>query len=351
MSIKNTIKSGLVGLVLTASTNANADDARRATPEQIQVPVWTNSQASMQTTVNSDDKNDWGMQYKLIEGGAIVLIEPVRGQPGSCFYGLDGFPQKYNFPADVRTSDLKLERSEMIVNLSETNPERQFYFPCNILPTPETPNTVYVPGPVVEKEVPAGDVSVGVGYVMIKTPAEELYNFDGFLHGGKAWVHFQPKNARWYFGPEVMFYGNEGSATKGLEVPAVDGPLAGQLVMKGTNDYSLSLMGIGAGFTGGIMVANGEKFRFGLELQSGFMHDWMTRELTERSAHYINGMIVEGTDISNTTADAESNFNIYNAIALHPEFYGVGLTLGAGARTNFVGTPQPMVNAGISYRF
>ena len=44
------------------------------------------------------------------------------------------------------------------------------------------------------------------------------------------------------------------------------------------------------------------------------MLDLMAKELTEKSAYYINGNLVEGTSISNTSADDETAVNMYTEL-------------------------------------
>ena len=158
MTIENKLRTLAFGTALVAAANnAYADNqAQPATAGQFANVLYINGNA---TNASQANRNDWNKQVELISGNATeratVLIKPVQGQPGFCFYGLDGFPQKYDFPADARTLDGTLEKTEMIVNLSETNPDRMFYFPCDLVAKPETPQVIYVPGPVVPQLVPS----------------------------------------------------------------------------------------------------------------------------------------------------------------------------------------------------
>ena len=351
MKLEELLRAGLFSAVVAASNGAYAAEAQVATPEQVTALKQTNDNA---TKASENNQEDWAQQKKLIEEDhATVLIKPAKNHPGFCHYGLDGFPQKYNLPADARTKDGKLEKAEYVLNLAETNPKRKFYFPCDLKADPETvtPKIVLVPGPaeVIEKEVPSVFVSAGAGYVQLLTEADEKYDFSGTLRGGKAFVTLHPLNTNWYFGSEAMVYGSQSSALENIEVPAKDGPLEGQLVMKGTNEYSLSALGMGLGLVGGYHFWDEEETGMSAEVYAGFMHDWITKELTEKSAHYINGKLVEGTDISNTTSDTESQWNVYHGAGLRLNLSDFCIIPNLGFRTNLSNSISPMGGLSVGY--
>ena len=358
MKLKNIIEKIVPLIILSATNTVYASEAQKATPEQVAFVRTINDSAAAES---QNHLEDWANIKKLIDKNNVtILIQPVQYQSGSCVYGLDGYPQildsKYK---DPRSENGSIELSEMILNYSVNgkeikpngtiNPNARFFFPCNLkaetaqtAQTAQTPEMVYnipmvavpVPGPVIEKEVPAGKFSAGVGYLHLSLSADNAYGSDGQLHGGKASVTFQPRESNWYFGSEAMVYGNHASNTQYIKVPAVNGPLVGKLIMKGANEYSLQTLGIGLGFAGGYPFLNRSKVGMGLEWSSGLMHDWVTKELTETSAHYVNGNLLEGTNISNTSSDTESKVNFYNTLGLRLKLPNVCVIPYGGIRTN-----------------
>lgn len=335
MKLDDLIKTMIVPAVFTVNT-AYATEAKNATPEQVANVIQTNDSTDILVSQNNVD--DWHQQRNLIDNNqAAVLIQPIQDKSGYCEVGLDGFPQKYDLPADKRTKDGKLEKAEMILNLSEPNRAKQFYFPCDL--KAETPKLNGVSDPKLqteEKDLPSLTFSPGAGYLQIFTADDDQFDFAGNLYGGSLFLNVQPSFTNWYWGGRFLGYGNASSATKNIEVPAAEGPLAGQLVMRGVNDYSLESLGIGIGSTFGYMIPFDEKEQFGigLELENGIMHDWVTRKLTESSAHYINNNIVEGTDISNHSDNTETSFYGYGMGGLRIKLPYVCLNLSGGVRTN-----------------
>lgn len=349
MKLDDLIKTMIVPAVFAANT-AYATEAKIATPEQVANVILTNDPTDILVSQNNVD--DWHQQRNLIDNNqAAVLIQPVQDKPGYCEVGLDGFPQKYDLPADKRTKDGKLEKAEMILNLSEPNHAKQFYFPCDLKAETLKPNGAPVPQlQTEEKDLPSLTFSPGAGYLHIFTAGDEKFDFAGNLYGGSLFLNVQPSFTNWYWGGRFLGYGNASSATKNIEVPAVEGPLAGQLVMRGVNDYSLETLGIGVGSTFGYMIPFDEKglFGIGLELENGIMHDWVTRELTESSAHYINNNIVEGTDISNHSDNTDTSFYGYGMGGLRIKLPYVCLNLSGGVRTN-LDNVYGMFGAGAAY--
>ena len=352
MKLDDLVKTMIVPAVFAANT-AYATEAKVATPEQIANVIQTNDSTDILVSQNNVD--DWHQQRNLIDNNqATVLIQPVQDKPGYCEVGLDGFPQKYDPPADKRTKDGKLEKSEMILNLSEPHRAKQFYFPCDLkaeTPKPNVPNGVVIPQKTEEKDLPSLTFSPGAGYLQIFTAADEKYNFAGDLYGGSLFLNVQPSFTNWYWGGRFLGYGNVSSATENIEVPAAEGPLDGQLVMRGVNDYSLESLGIGIGSTFGYMIPLGEKglFGIGLELENGIMHDWVTRELTENSAHYINNNIVEGTNISNPSDNTETSFYGYGMGGLRIKLPYACLNISGGIRTNNLNNVYGMFGVGAAY--
>ncbi|MEK6809772.1 MAG: hypothetical protein AABY40_03795, partial [Nanoarchaeota archaeon] len=142
MRLENIVKM-IVPAVFTANT-AYANEAKVATPTEIASVIMSNDSAS---DVTEGNKQDWDQQKRLIQDGyAVVLIEPIEAKPGYCEVGLDGFPQKYDLPADTREKDGELRKAELILNLGENNPENKFNFPCDLkAETPKKNQTAAMP--------------------------------------------------------------------------------------------------------------------------------------------------------------------------------------------------------------
>lgn len=305
-------------------------------------------------------KPDWDKFVELMNAGEPVVIKQDRN--GKTYFGVDGWGQVLDREhQQLSTRNGELDLSERIPNYSipyeaRTKPVDAHYAwdGLPLLPNSNPDDLLIivpvmpyaVPGP--EKEVAPGLWSFNVGYLHIFTPAEEQSGFSGQLFGGKAGLTFQPRQTNWYFGPEVMVYGNESSAEQEFAVPATTGPLAGQLVMQGTAQPSLFNLGFGAGFTGGYMLENDNHFGIGLELHSGIMVDLITRELLENSANYVNGVFLEGTDISNTTGDVEHKVDLYNGLGARVKFGEFCVTPEFAVRTNF-NQIDPMYSVSLGY--
>ncbi|MDP3699034.1 MAG: hypothetical protein Q8R47_05600 [Nanoarchaeota archaeon] len=336
MTIENIVRKIVVPLTFIANT-AYAQEAKVATPEQIVEVKKINNLA----VTSRDNDTDWLHQEQLIDSGKVtVLIQPVEEKPGYCIVGLDGFPQKYNLPADERTKDGKLEKAESILNLAEKDPSKKFYFPCDLKAAPETPNPIPDPdAPLAstKKKSSDGKLNVGVGYLYVGTAKDETTGFNGNMHGGSINLTYQPKKKLPYLGIALSGYGNGSSTSQDIAVPAADGPLAGKLVMKGSDEYSLQTLGLGLGLIVGGEVATNENntFGFGLEGHAGVMHDWVTRKFGESSAQYVNGNLVEGTNISNHSDKTDTQFLMYNQVGARFRFGDFCLTPTVGLRTNF----------------
>ncbi|MDO8510780.1 MAG: hypothetical protein Q7S55_01295 [Nanoarchaeota archaeon] len=367
MKLENIVKAGIFSALVAASNDAYAQEAKTATPQEIIDVTKINDNA---TDVDVDNKDDWNQQKKLIEGGyATVLIQSVEDKPGLCVMGLNGFPQIYDKDyKDARAaSDNIIEPEERILNLAEQNRENRFYFPCDrkaetpkqnppTPTTPTTPITPIVPGPVpkpvpeISKKLPFLIFSPGASYIQIWGAEDATYDNSGILHGASLSLTVQPSFTNWYFGGRFSGYGNASSTSVDIDVPATEGPLAGQLVMKGKNDYSLENFGIGAGSIVGYMIPIDKKGRWGigLELEHGIMHDRATREFMESSAHYINDNLVEGTNISNHSDDADTQIYGYLTPGLRIKFPFVCGTFSSGIRTDLSDVHR-MFSAGIAY--
>lgn len=329
--MKNTIKNGLCSLVLGASSLLSNDvyaQAQVATPEQIKVVKQKNNIAKS----SPKNKLDWSHQKRLIDSGKVtVLIEAVKGQPGYCYMGLDGCTQAYEEALcnKERTKDGQLELGEYILNFAEKDPAKKFYFPCDLKAEP-TPINPGVPGPV-EKKNPwkNGKLGVGIGYQFMGAAKDEATKSDGTLHGASIQLTYTPSEKKLpWLGVALSGVGNWSGADQDLEVPAVDGPLAGKLVMKGKDEYRLQTIGLGLGFIVGGEVYTNEKnsFGFGLEANNGIVYEWATHKFGENSAQYINGNLVEGTDISNHSDLVETNISLYNQLGARLRFGNFCLT-------------------------
>ena len=314
---------------------------------------------------NDQRKKDWEKYLELIGADEEVVVKQTDGKT---YFGLDGWGQVLDPKHQQRsTENGVLDLSERIPNYTipkfsiEKPEDRHYAFmglpllqqePKQAEPFEETYTVpvaiVPVPGPVIEKEVSAGEISIGAGYLQIYAASDEKYGFNGQLYGGKAWLTFQPRETNWYFGPEIMAYGNSASAAQNVEIPAKDGPLAGELTLEGTNEYSLSVFGLGTGFISGYMVAEKNNFGLGLELHSGIMLDLMARELTEKSAYYINGNLVEGTSISNTSADDETAVNMYTELGAKIKLSALCFGPAVGMRKD-AGRVDPLYSMSIGY--
>ena len=109
MKLENIVKTGIFSALMAAASNAPAQEANQeATPQESLAIYQKNDNA---TNASKDEQKDWSQQKKLIdEGHATVLIQPVKDKPDYCVVGLDGFPQRYEPPADKRTDDMILEK-------------------------------------------------------------------------------------------------------------------------------------------------------------------------------------------------------------------------------------------------
>ena len=348
---KNIVTAGIISASVFTSPNVYAQ-AQKATPEQInEVKRIDNTTPSTQ-----DNDEDWYAQQKLINSGLVdVLIQPVKEQPGYCIIGLDGCNKVYEIShcQKERTKNGQLELGELIVNFSQQDPKNKFYFPCD-LKTPETPTVPNqeptVPGPNGTGKKSKGKVSVGAGYLYVGTAKDEATQFDGNMHGGEVYITYNPKKGLPWFGVALDAYGSWNGLDHDLDVPAVDGPLAGKLVMKGMNEYSLQTIGLGANLlVGGDVYTNqSNTFGLGIEGLTGIMHDWRHHKFGESSAQYINGNVVEGSNISNHSDQIDSQFFMANRLGLRFRFGDFCFTPNAGFRTNFSAI-YPVAGANLGY--
>ena len=67
---------------------------------------------------------------------------------------------------------------------------------------------------------------------------------------------------------------------------------------------------------GNLYANKNNSFGFGLEGHTGVMHDWATGKFSESSAQYINGNLVEGTNISNHSDAIDTQLFMYNQLGL-----------------------------------
>ncbi len=355
MKLENIVKM-FVPAVFAANTAYAIEAAKVATPEEIVAVRKINNNVPRDVPVSKNNEEDWSKQEDLMTSGKVrVLIEPVADQSGYCIIGLDGFPQVYDLSrVDKRAKNGKLAEEELILNLAEKDPAKRFYFPCDRkaeVPKPTIPVSPTPITPEPTKELPSLTFSAGAGYVQIWGNEDATYGHSGILRGGKLHLTVQRSDVKgWYWGGTAMGYYGEGSNSVDINVPATEGPLAGQLAMIGKNDYTLEQFGIGVGSMFGYMFnfENKGRFGLGLELEHGFMYDRVTREFMESSAHYINGNLVEGTTISNNSDDADTQFYTYLMPGLRAKFPFVCLNLAGGFRTNFSDV-DGMINAGIAY--
>ena len=339
MKLENIVKTGIFATTLAVSGNLYATEAQVATPEQIKVVKQKNNIA-ISTPKN---EKDWRYQEQLIDSGKVtVLIKPVKGQPGYCYMGLDGFPQKYDLPADPREKDGELRKAEMILNFAEKDPAKKFYFPCDLkaseTPSVPDPDGPIVPGPKGTEKSSQGKFGVSIGYLAMGTAKDPETESKGVMHGGIVKLTYQfPKKGRPWVGAALAAAGDWSGINQDLEGTATEGPLAGRLTMKGTNEFSYQPLSLGVGIVvGGEAYAN-EKNTFGLGIEglSMLMHDWEHHKFGESSAQYIDGKIVEGSDISNHSDRIDHNLFMAHQLGLRLRFSNFCLTPSAGFRTNF----------------
>src|SRR3989344_670768 len=127
MTIEKILRNVTAAAVISGASEASAQEvkAREATPEEtttvfIVNDCFINDNDGPYTAASKENKEDWYQQKNLINTLQVtVLIQPSELYPGLCNFALDGFPQKYDLPVDTRTKDGMIEKSEMILNLSE----------------------------------------------------------------------------------------------------------------------------------------------------------------------------------------------------------------------------------------
>ena len=352
MNSKDLLRAGILAAGIAASDNTNASDnlAREASSEQVGNVFRVNDDINVFTT--EENLEDWYHQKKLIHFGEKVLYQPVENYPGFCEFALDGYIQVYdvNFKDRFRSANGKIDLGEQILNLAELNPEKKFLFPCD-LKSEITPNIVVVPGPgeTVEKKVSTGTFSPGLGYVHTFIDPEENGNI-AYLPGAELSFTYQPRKSNWYFGPYVAMYGNADSTSIPVSSAAAEGPLAGQLVLRGENNYDTTIFGGALGFiVGRDLYHNKNDFGVGLEVYAALMPQWTTTEFTEKSAYFINDAIVEGSAISNANDDKEFNFFVSNGVGLRVEGPHFFVTPSMRFRTNFDSLDDAIIGLSAGY--
>ncbi len=352
-------KSSMIAPALAAALYCNSAVAQQPTQQELAASMTTINSIYFLQNPNDPRKKDWNKFVELIQKGEKIVLRQTAD--GKTFFGLDGWGQVLD-PEYQQDSTLNgfLDNSEKVPNytvlyVKGTKPEDVNYAFEGLPMLPENLPQMTIPVAIVpvpqilevEKE-PNFKVGLGVGFVNTFSPEEETYDFDGKLYGGKIFATFQPKGSNFYFGPEFMLFGNRSSAENSISAPAASGPLAGELVLNGANNYSLEALGIGAGLTAGYMFADSD-FGIGLDLTAGFMHDWIKRELTENSSFYVNGNVLEGSEVNNTTTDNESRWNMYGSLGLRLKMPYVCVTPSVGLRTNFDNTIAPVFGVGAGY--
>ncbi|MBI4983551.1 hypothetical protein HZC32_02805 [Candidatus Woesearchaeota archaeon] len=187
---------------------------------------------------------------------------------------------------------------------------------------------------------------LGAGYVQLL--GTEGLNTSSNLFGGKVYFAIQLANNSWYYGGELLLLKNSESNPEPVTQAATKGPLADSLKLQGSRNYSNAVRSIG----GGAIIGNPALFAkwLGLELGVGITTDLFTKKMLENSAHYINGNLLEGTDISNATSDTSSQLNGYLKIGLPVKIYGsLCGSLEGGFRTNLRNRLDGLLGIGLGY--
>lgn len=360
-------KSSLMAPILAIALSAADANAADITKEQIKQELAQKMRKINSTYFvnNPQDKRRgyWGRIVNLIDSGEeVVLLQ----ENGKTYFAVDGWGQVLNKKhQQLSTKNHTLDLSERIPNFTVpftegTMPEDKHYAFEGLAKLPQDKPTVpetltpTVPTPITPKpakeDLPFLLFSPGISYLQIFSAEDEMYGFDGNLHGASLSLTVQPSFTNWYWGGRFSAYYGSGSNSVDLNAPATEGPLAGQLVMLGKNDYSLEQFGIGIGSMAGYMIPFEKEGRFGLglELEHGIMHDWVTRKFGESSAHYINGNLVEGTNIFNNSDDTDTTFSGYATVGLRWKLGPVCLIPAGGFRTDFSNV-DGMFSAGAAY--
>ena len=327
--MRNTIKNGLCSLVLGASSllsnHAYAQEAQVATPEQISKIRVVQNKAT--TSINRDNAEDWSHQEDLmLDPKETVLIQAVPDQPGYCIVAINGYTQVYDpkFKDIKRTgANTKIDLGERILNLAEKDPAKKFYFPCDLKaeePTaPTNPTTPNVPATKSKNPWKNGKLGVSLGYQVMGTTPDQETEYNGVMHGAMLKLTYTPSEKKLpYIGIALSAAGGWSGLEKDLTGTATDGPLKDRLVMRGTNEFSYQPLSLGGGIViGGEVYANEKNtFGFGLEGISMLMHDWESHKFGESSAQFIDGVMVEGSAISNSSDRIDHNTYLSHQIGL-----------------------------------
>ena len=271
----------------------------------------------------------------LGEGKKLLIEVDAKG----LYAGVDGYDSSLR-PFE-RSLDGRIDASEMLPNHKDLS----YHFPFAYLETRKVPEMVEVDIIEREKKVPILTASVGAGYTNVLTADDETYDFGGNLHGGNIFLTLQPRKTPFYFGGRFSVFGNGSSVEEEFDVAATEGPLAGEILAKNRNEYSLKHLGIGAEVIGGWQFSK----YVGLELSTGIMHDWETRELLESVARYNEGAAIVGLDETHTSSDTETK--PYWPIQVGLRFklpYDFCLIPSGGIRTDF-SEVDGLLNANFGY--
>jgi len=260
----------------------------------------------------------------LIGEGKKLLVEvDAKG----LYAGINGYDSSLR-PFERLSLDGKIDASEMLPN----HAGQSYHFPFAYLETKKVPEMVEVDIIESEKKVPILTASVGAGYTNVLTADDETYDFGGNLHGGNVFLTLQPRKTPFYFGGRFSVFGNASSAAEEFDVAATEGPLAGEILAKNRNEYSLKHLGIGLEVIGGWHFSD----YVGLELSTGIMHDWETRELLENVVRYDEGVAVVGLDETHTSSDTKTKPYLPIQIGLRFKLpYDLCLIPSGGIRTDF----------------
>ena len=279
----------------------------------------------------SEHKPAWDKLLEFIDNGEKLLVD---ADEKGLYAGVDGYDSSLR--EFDRSTENVVDSSEMLPNYQEVS----YNFPFAKRRTLSVPTLQETDVIKETKEISNGTFGVGAEMVAAFTAADDKYNFGGNMIGAGMYFTFQPRSSNWYFGRELLFYGND-SAVGPLEssVPAEEGPLAGKLVLEGENNYSLEAFGFGSG---GIIGYKPSKY-VGLELHAGLLHDWITTNDHEFSQQFINGSLVEGSDETNNQSKELTQFFLYHQLGLRFALPYIDITPTVGFKTNledtyFIGT-------------
>ncbi len=322
----------LIGASLLANI-ANAEtyeDLTQTEEELVERAVEQNNDFFLEHS-NDPRKKDWNKLLQLRSKYNIVLSPSEDGE--GFHLGLDCIGDVLDVDGQDKSVDRicnkELDDIERFRNYGkkgkrgELNNEHYTFRGLGTLPEPEPIKTEEPKEVKQEPKVePEGKFTATFGPLLNQTPfTAEAFGFDGRLYGGKFSLTFQPTGTDFYFGGEVLGMGMVNEETKKTSVKAADGPLEDRLLGKGTADYNLGVVGVGLGAVAGhrSLFLDEKIFEVGLELNLGMLNYVIMKEITENSAHYLDGNKLEGSETNNSTSTTE----------IVPTFYGnLGVPLG-----------------------